>query len=68
MYYDDHLPAHFHVAYSEEFAKVGIDPITILAGALPRSIRRKCLSGQLSTSLSCERIGSLPEDTNDCFR
>ena len=41
MYYDDHLPAHFHVAFSGEFAKVGIDPITILAGTMPRNIRSK---------------------------
>lgn len=41
MYYDDHPPPHFHVAYTEEFAKVGIDPITLLAGTLPRNIRAK---------------------------
>ena len=41
MYYDDHPPPHFHVAYAEEFAKVGIDPITLLAGTLPRNIRAK---------------------------
>jgi hypothetical protein len=41
MYYNDHPPAHFHIAYRGEFAKVGIDPITILAGTMSRNIRSK---------------------------
>ena len=40
MNYDDHLPAHFHVAYGGEFAKVGIDPFVIIGGTLSRNIRR----------------------------
>jgi hypothetical protein len=35
MYYDDHVPAHFHVRYGEHRARVGIDPPIILAGSLP---------------------------------
>lgn len=41
MYYYDHPPAHFHIAYRGEFAKVGIDPITVLAGSMSRNIRSK---------------------------
>jgi hypothetical protein len=36
MYHDDHEPAHFHVSYSGYRAVVGIDPIRILRGDLPR--------------------------------
>lgn len=36
MYYDDHNPPHFHAIYSEDEVEVGIDPLTILRGGLPR--------------------------------
>jgi hypothetical protein len=34
-----HLP-HFHAYYQEETAVVGLDPIEVLAGSLPRRQRR----------------------------
>ncbi|MCL4265094.1 MAG: DUF4160 domain-containing protein [Anaerolineae bacterium] len=36
MYYDDHPPPHFHAIYGQQEAQVGIDPITVLNGQLPR--------------------------------
>lgn len=36
MYYDDHLPAHFHVRYAEYRATVTIDTLEIMDGILPR--------------------------------
>jgi hypothetical protein len=36
MYYDDHPPPHFHAIYGGQEAQVGIDPIVILQGNLPR--------------------------------
>lgn len=36
MYYDDHPPRHFHAIYQDQEAQVGIDPIVILSGQLPR--------------------------------
>ena len=36
MYYDDHLPAHFHVRYAEHRAKVVIDTLDLTDGELPR--------------------------------
>lgn len=36
MYYDEHLPPHFHALYGEYEVQVGIDPIKILEGKLPR--------------------------------
>jgi len=36
MYFDDHPPPHFHAIYSGSEAQVGIDPIVILRGDLPR--------------------------------
>ena len=36
MFYNDHEPAHFHAIYGEHRALVGIAPVEILAGGLPR--------------------------------
>lgn len=36
MYYDDHPPPHFHAIYGEQEVQVGIDPIVVLNGQLPR--------------------------------
>ena len=36
MYYDDHLPPHFHVRYAEHRAKVAIDTLELTDGDLPR--------------------------------
>ncbi len=36
MYYDDHPPPHFHALYQNQEIQVGIDPIMILNGQLPR--------------------------------
>ena len=35
MYYDEHLPPHFHALYSGDEAQIGIDPIQVLHGQLP---------------------------------
>ena len=44
MYYRDHLPPHFHALYAEYEAEIGIDPIMILEGSLPRAERTKVLA------------------------
>lgn len=36
MYFDDHLPPHFHAIYGNFEAQVAIDPISVLEGDLPR--------------------------------
>jgi len=36
MYFDDHLPPHFHAIYGQQEIQVGINPIVILQGKLPR--------------------------------
>lgn len=41
MFYDEHLPPHFHVIYSEDKAVIGIDSIAIIEGGLARHIRAK---------------------------
>ena len=39
MYFDDHLPPHFHVAHGDERAQVRIDPPGLLNGMLsPRAL------------------------------
>lgn len=39
MYYRDHLPPHFHAIYAQHEAEIGIDPIRVLEGNLPRRVR-----------------------------
>lgn len=34
MFPNDHLPPHFHVAYSGVHVRVGIDPVALLEGRL----------------------------------
>jgi hypothetical protein len=36
MYFDDHNPPHFHAIYSGSEAEIGIEPISIIEGAIPR--------------------------------
>ena len=36
MYFDDHNPPHFHAIYGSAEIQVGIDPIMVLHGQLPR--------------------------------
>jgi hypothetical protein len=35
MYYDDHLPPHFHAIYGSDKAELRIDPPGVLRGHLP---------------------------------
>ena len=37
MYFDDHQPPHFHAIYGNRELQVGINPIAILQGKLPRN-------------------------------
>lgn len=36
MYYDDHVPPHFHVKYGEHRAQINIETLEIIEGELPR--------------------------------
>lgn len=36
MYFNDHGEPHFHVRYGEYTAKISIDSLQIIRGALPR--------------------------------
>lgn len=36
MYFDDHTPAHFHAIYGDHEAQIGIDPIEVIEGNLPK--------------------------------
>lgn len=36
MFYNDHLPPHFHAVYGDDEALVEIDTLAIYRGALPR--------------------------------
>lgn len=36
MYFDDHPPPHFHALYGGQEALIGISPIFVIEGRLPR--------------------------------
>jgi hypothetical protein len=36
MYYEDHLPPHFHAGYAGSKAAIRIDTLEILGGSIPR--------------------------------
>ncbi len=36
MHYGDHAPPHFHAEYGENNLAVGISPLAVIAGHLPR--------------------------------
>lgn len=38
MYYEDHLPPHFHVKYGECEARISISDLRIVSGTLPRRV------------------------------
>ncbi len=38
MFYEDHAPPHFHAAYAQYEAVIGVDPIRVLRGQLPRRV------------------------------
>lgn len=38
MFYKDHAPPHFHAIYAQSEAAIGIDPIQVLRGQLPRRV------------------------------
>ena len=36
MYFDDHNPPHFHAIYAGDEIEIGISPLTVLHGKIPR--------------------------------
>jgi hypothetical protein len=36
MYYNDHLPPHFHARYAEHAAEIAIESLEVIEGDLPR--------------------------------
>lgn len=38
MYYNDHPPPHFHLAYGEFRAQMAIETLAIIEGELPRRV------------------------------
>lgn len=38
MFYNEHVPPHFHVEYAEYKAEIGIETLEILKGIVPRRV------------------------------
>jgi hypothetical protein len=43
MYYNDHLPPHFHATHGEDEVLIEFNPPRVYRGALPRKVLRKVL-------------------------
>jgi hypothetical protein len=39
MYYKEHAPPHFHAIYAQYDTEIGIDPIRLIEGSLPRRVQ-----------------------------
>ena len=39
MYYKEHAPPHFHVIYTQYDTEIGIDPVRLIEGSLPRRVQ-----------------------------
>jgi len=39
VYYGDHPPAHFHVEYAGSIAKIDVETLAVISGALPARVR-----------------------------
>jgi Protein of unknown function (DUF2442)/Domain of unknown function (DUF4160) len=57
MFYNDHLPPHFHVRYGEHAALIHISPAQLGEGALPRRIAVGCWNGRSSGRRNCWQTG-----------
>ncbi|HBL12912.1 MAG TPA: transcriptional regulator [Cyanobacteria bacterium UBA11162] len=66
MFYNDHVPPHFHAVYGEYELIVGISPITILEGKAPNRVKSMVLEWtalhqeELSANWNCCRQGESP--------
>ena len=67
MFYNDHVPPHFHAIYGEHELIVGVSPIAILEGDAPARVRSMVLEwaalNQTSLMGDWERCrrGEVPE-------
>ncbi len=67
MFYNDHLPAHFHAEYGEHEALIEIDTLAVYRGALPRRALALVLEWaalhrtQLKQDWELARTGRVPE-------
>jgi Domain of unknown function (DUF4160) len=61
IYYDDHVPPHFHALYSGDEAVIRIDNLEVLAGGLPRRDERSSGSGPQRAGRSYWPCGSGPD-------
>jgi hypothetical protein len=45
IHWEDHPPPHVHASYGRASLVIGIDPVVILRGRLPRRVERRILRG-----------------------
>ena len=60
MYYNDHLPPHFHAKHAEYEALIRIDTLAILKGELPQQEKAPFSNGLPCIVRNLKLIGSLP--------
>lgn len=64
MYFDDHLPAHFHAVYGGDEAVIGIETLTVLNGRLPARARSLVLEWARCVGWNCGKHGNVRNDWN----
>jgi Domain of unknown function (DUF4160) len=61
MYYNDHLPPHFHAEYNEDEVLIEINSLEIYAGELPKRALRFTLEwARLSSIRTTATLGTEP--------
>ena len=52
MFHNDHAPPHFHAIYGEYRVLVGVDPVRVIAGSLPRRAQSMVIEWAASHQLA----------------
>ncbi|MFN3828849.1 MAG: DUF4160 domain-containing protein [Tepidimonas ignava] len=68
MYWDDHEPPHFHVAYGDYSAVYVIETLTMLRGALPRRAHAMVLEWAAAHRANGWRTGNDANSDSPCCR
>lgn len=70
MYFDDHLPPHFHAEYGEHEALINVNTLAVMAGGLPAralglviewaSLHRAALEREWTKAKNLQPLGKIP--------
>lgn len=64
MYFDDHLPAHFHAVYGGDEAVIGIETLAVLNDASLHGREASFSNGRRCVRWNCGKHGNVRNDWN----